>query len=474
MPSYDNTSDSAQPTENLPACSNLGKAVNLSSLDINPSDLKSVLNNSSLMPIVKIDDKNKTQVTPPGSAATYWLPGNTVYDNLGSESKSRDLLTERGKDLTEKLNGNAELGANYLSFGVTAGMGYSYSSALKSTSAYGAYSFDQQVYGAHLDPSKWYDFVDQTLLTDVIKLPIWALDKPGVYSTYQTFFQKWGTHMITRSYLGNRYQLMVIRDTMTEEAVKKFNLQVKAEFAGIIKGGGGDWGTETEKKEYMSTRQIRCHVLGGHPTESGNLARDPESKEAFEAWLKKRDAAYEAHLSLMTQSLAIFLQNSSDPASQAAGKKLAPALEYCCKFALLQGMLAYEVDKGSDMSVKWGECELTALPGLELKATGTREWKVDPMSPSHVKVSRSGIGSSNALVDITVKAPPIPAIVTLNAALDTPSSSVKIMRFFVLSPYGPLPRQHETTVMMHEKSGEESKTTVQPSLKAWGVFNENP
>ncbi|KAI8943974.1 hypothetical protein F4801DRAFT_585941 [Xylaria longipes] len=462
----------AQPTQSLPACSYLGNAVNLSSLDIDPGDVKSILRKSSLMPIVKIDQTIKTLVKPPGSATVYGVPGNTVYDNLGSDNNSRDLLTERGNDLIEKMNADADIGVNYLSIGVTAGGHYSYSSALKSTSVYGAFSFDQQVYGAHLDESKWYGFMNPTLLADIVKLPTWTMDTQGVYNTYQSFFQRWGTHMITRSYLGNRYQLMVTRDTMSKESVSKFSLQVKAEFAGIIKGGGGNWGSETEKKEYLSTRHIDCHVLGGHPTESGNLARNPESKDAFEKWLAKRDAAYEAHLSFQTQSLAIFLQNSSDPASQAAGKKLLPALQYCCNFVRLKGKLAYEVDKGSNMSVQWGECKLPALPGLELSATGTREWKVNSITSSHVRVSRSGIGSSDPLVDITVKAPPVKTIVSLNAALNTPTSSDKIMRFFLLSPYGTLPRQHETTVMTHKKSGEESKTLVEPSLRAFGAFKE--
>ncbi|KAI0503266.1 hypothetical protein F5B22DRAFT_652264 [Xylaria bambusicola] len=466
----DGTSSSAQPTQNLPACDYLGKAVNLSSLNINPGDLKSVRDNSSLVPIVKLDNTSRSPVTPPGSGTAYWLPGNTVYDNLGSESKARDFLSERGNDLIEKLNRGADLGVNYLSVGVTAGIHYSYSSALKSTSAYGAYSFDQQVYGAHLDQSKWYGWVEPAMLADGRNLPAWTLT-PGVYNSYQTFFQKWGTHLITRSYLGNRYQLMVIRDTMSQESVRKFNLQVKAEFAGIIKGGGGDWGSEQEKKEYLNNRQISCHVLGGHPTENGNLARSPESQEAFEKWLAKRDAAYDAHLSFQTQSLATFLENSSDPSYKAVGKKLAPALEYCCKFALLQGKLAYEVDKGSSSSVQWGECKLPALPGLELRAIASREWRVEAISASHVKVTRSGIGTSDALVDITVKAPPVEAIVTLNAALNTPTSRDKIMRFFVLSPYGPAPRQHETTVMTHDVSGKESQTRVYPTLKAFGVFN---
>ncbi|KAE8411369.1 hypothetical protein BDV36DRAFT_274945 [Aspergillus pseudocaelatus] len=457
--------------EILPACSHLGYALNMASLDIDPTDFRSVFNKSSLIPIVEIDKTNTSDVTPPGSKITYSLPGNTKYDNLGSESKNNELVTEIGKEITDKFNTSVDFGVSYSGIGLTSGTQYSYSSSLKSTTAYGVYSFDQQVYGARLDQAQWHEHVNVKLLTALQALPNWNLDDPSIYQKYMSFFNTWGTHFVSRSYMGNRYQLMVYREELTESSVSKFNLQIKAEFAGVIKGGGGSWGSEKEKEEYLSNRRVSCLVRGGEPAAGGELANNPTSKDAFTEWQKTRDAAYDAYTSVQIHSIAVFLENSTDPAHKAAGEKLSPALDYCCNFASLHGKLAFEVTGGSPLSVQWGECKLTPLPGLEITAMRHPEWRIEPVSTAHVKIVRSGIGSSNALIDITVKAPPKEVDVTLNAAFASSGSDEKIYRFFVLSPYGPLPRQHRTLVMTYRKSGEESINTVKPSLQAWGVFN---
>lgn len=125
-----------------------------------------------------------------------------------------------------------------------------------------------------------------------------------------------------------------------------------------------------------------------------------------------------------------------------------------------------------DRSIGWAECKLTPLPGVEIVPKNHPEFRISRPSPTHVRIDRSGIGSSEPKIDITVIAPMAEIDVALNAAFGPSGKDHKIVRFLSLSPYGPELGKYRTHVMLYRKSGEEGKVRVKPSLQDWGVTEE--
>ncbi|KAF7951197.1 uncharacterized protein EAE97_002748 [Botrytis byssoidea] len=181
---------------------------------------------------------------PPGSKTKYWLLKNFEQHSTGSKSVTRSLICRFGTELASDFKIDTRVTANYAGVSAEGGAGCEYGTDFKSTSLYGIYSLDQEIYSISVvNKQMTYDSVEDEFISTAAKLPTWKLifkdlkdfdEVTGIYNAFAKFYSRYGSHLIQEGYMGTRYQLKVEQKGIAQERREKFSTNIKVEYQGVV------------------------------------------------------------------------------------------------------------------------------------------------------------------------------------------------------------------------------------------------
>ncbi|KAF7884230.1 uncharacterized protein EAF02_004566 [Botrytis sinoallii] len=404
-------------------------------IGVDPFDLSTTLESDHKYNFLKHADPGE-EITVPGSSTKYWLPENFEKHETGSETVNQSLKCRTGTELANELQVNSKVSANYFGFSAEASAGYEYSTNFKSTSLYAIYSLDQKNYSINvINKQTIYDSVEDEFIDAAAKLPAWKTiskdlkdfdEVTSIYNSYAKFYSRYGSHLIQEAYMGTRYQLKVEQNESTEEDEEQFSTNVKAEYQGAIGVSVSVDAKYTESyKHYTSQRQSDCNVLGGDAGKADTLAHlSPDDTDAYNAafkeWQESREeGSTDALLHIRVMEIGNFLKDSYVKSQLAVADRLSSAWSYFKDFYTFQGRIGV-VDLFQGGVVK---LEITPLPGLEIRVTGTDILTVTQTKANMVEVTANEICLVEHL-NVTIVAPDRPVQLLLkrnsvNYILDT-------------------------------------------------------
>ncbi|THV51751.1 hypothetical protein BGAL_0100g00200 [Botrytis galanthina] len=404
----------SQHSELLPICTTVGYTVNLLpqgklhfmptqhllkliNSGVDPFDLSTTLESDRKYNFLRHAEPG-TEFQPPGSKTKYWLPENFEQHSTGSKSVTHSLICRTGTELASDFKIDTKVTANYAGFSAEGGAGYEYSTNFKSTSLYGIYSLDQEIYSISvINKQTTYDSVEDEFISAAAKLPTWkSISKDlkdfdevtGIYNAFAKFYSRYGSHLIQEGYMGTRYQLKVEQKEVTQEKREEFSTNVKAEYQGAI---GGSVSVDVKKseayKQYTSQRQSDCNVLGGDAGKAGTLSHlSPddvgEYNTAFKEWQESRkEGSTDALLHIRVMEIGSFLKESYVKSQLAVADRLSDAWSYFKDFYTFQGRL-YFVESLPGEVIK---LEITPLPGLQIHVGATNSVTVTQINANSVE-----------------------------------------------------------------------------------------
>lgn len=202
-------------------------------------------------------------------------------------------------------------------------------SEYKDDKSYAFYSSIQQGYDADLDVEYCAKALDPALLSDIKLLPVWDPQNDATYSTYRAFITKWGSHVITSTRQGCRYQLQVDDSNVTSSAASSFAANVTAEYSGIgsIKGSASQKNSD-DYKSYTTRSHTLCTILGGDLAKRQKLYGAPGDPALYQIWAESTSLGTSQLISAQLTDFPTILQFSSDKSVQAIGVEMAVAWEY--------------------------------------------------------------------------------------------------------------------------------------------------
>ncbi|KAF7913008.1 uncharacterized protein EAF01_002029 [Botrytis porri] len=409
----------SQHGELLPICTTVGYTVNLLPQGVDPFDLSTTLESDHKYNFLKYAEPGE-DITVPGSTRKYWLPQNFEKHDTGSTTETHSLICRTGTELASDFKFDAKVAANYAGFSAEAGAGYEYSTNFKTTSLYGIYSLDQKNYSINvINKQTMYGSVQDEFIDAAAKLPTWKTiskdlkdfdEVTRIYNSYAKFYSRYGSHLIQEAYMGTRYQLKVEQNEVTEEKKEEFSTNIKAEYQGAI---GGSVSVDVKKsesyKQYTLQRQSDCNVLGGDPGKAGTLSHlSPDDADAYNAAFKewqesRKEGSTDALLHIRVIEIGSFLKDSYVKSQLAVADRLSSAWSYFKDFYTFQGKLTFAESFQSEVI----KLEITPLPGLEIRATGTDMFTVTQTKANSVEITLNKTIMFQHL-DVTIIAPDRP------------------------------------------------------------------
>lgn len=164
-----------------------------------------------------------------------------------------------GSSMSHQFDSEANFSGSYSDITASGGAQYSFERVFKSTTAYAVSGVAQDAYNLSVN-NDWHKSVNSNFIQEAKELPMWKLNDT-VYETYNAFFNRWGTHVMTQCFAGVRSQLKVEQEAQSEDRKEKFATNVKEEYKGAV---GGDAKVEDSKEwsEYKKSRRELTKVLG--------------------------------------------------------------------------------------------------------------------------------------------------------------------------------------------------------------------
>ncbi|TGO26114.1 hypothetical protein BPAE_0066g00400 [Botrytis paeoniae] len=365
----------------LPICTTVGYILNLLPQDVDPFDLSTTLESDHKYNFLKHTDPGE-EITVPGSTRKYWPPENFEKHDTGSTTVTHSLICRTGMELASNLKVDSNVAANYFGFSAEASAGYEYSTNFKTTSLYGIYSLDQKNYSINvINKQTMYDPVEDEFIDATAKLPTWKTiskdlkdfdEVTSIYISYAKFYSRYGSHLIQEAYIGTRYQLKVEQNEATEEKMEEFSTNIKAEYQGAI-------------------------------------GREEGSTDAL--------------LHIRVMEIGSFLKDSYVKSQLAVADRLSSAWSYFKDFYTFQGRMLVVFSFQGDVT----KLEITPLPGLEIRVTGTDVFIVTQTKANSVEVITNKDCSLQYL-NVTIVAPDRPVQLLFTQVLKVSSMLMGVLQ----------------------------------------------
>lgn len=275
-----------------------------------------------------IDIVGRRDVEIPGISGEKVFVGENIWiSDPGARSHETTLQVMTGSEVINSFSASASISGTYSALSVTSGANYSYESAVRRDSIYAFISNNTERYTVYLDwPGGIFNNLNKDFLRAVSSLPPWSDSKPPITS-YESFFQKWGTHVIRKVIVGSRYQLKVQTDSVASADKESFGASVAVEYAGILGSKAGMKGEKVEER-YKNSVQGEAVVIGGSEEKGKILAHSNNDENAFKEWAESRGTGEnETITNIEVDTLGELLGQSDNEEHQKAGKHLELALQ---------------------------------------------------------------------------------------------------------------------------------------------------
>ncbi|KAI6039602.1 hypothetical protein EDC04DRAFT_2684554 [Pisolithus marmoratus] len=262
---------------------------------------------------------------------------------------------------------------------------------------------------------------EEELLTHVSKLASFDSEDPEVVQAYIEFFNTVGSHFVSSTGFGARFQLEVWALNKYQEVNDNFVRDITASVKGLNDGGEYDNTVFTEAQYWnfsrLSQRIIR--IRGGNPDLVDSLVQSPDFS-TFQQWTQSISDNAEL-TALRATELWTLLRDAEDATLRASARNLQDAFEYLSS-------LRQPNDKRTwttfELKSSWGEFGILT-PSAVIGGSDADQFAVrQPLSLSPAKLSRSSLRQEFfALVEIINDGTPIDIYVSSGAG----SASVNIL-----------------------------------------------
>ncbi|KAI5984016.1 hypothetical protein EDC04DRAFT_1705024 [Pisolithus marmoratus] len=262
---------------------------------------------------------------------------------------------------------------------------------------------------------------EEELLMHVSKLASFDSEDPEVVQAYIEFFNTVGSHFVSSTGFGARFQLEVWALNKYQEVNDNFVRDITASVKGLNDGGEYDNTVFTEAQYWnfsrLSQRIIR--IRGGNPDLVDSLVQSPDFS-AFQQWTQSISDNAEL-IALRATELWTLLRDAEDATLRASARNLQDAFEYLSS-------LRQPNDKRTwttfELKSSWGEFGILT-PSAVIGGSDADQFAVrQPLSLSPTKLSRSSHRQEFfALVEIINDGLPIDIYVSCGSG----SASVNIL-----------------------------------------------
>ncbi|KAK1227770.1 hypothetical protein PQX77_009210 [Marasmius sp. AFHP31] len=221
-----------------------------------------------------IDIDGQTYSVPRDIAVSQNIAGGETFTTFSS-----------GEEATTKFESDPSLMPRLLSLaGGTSVIRSITTNFFRSDRQYAFYSLRQPRYSATL--SNFDDlFNSAALLPAVRELPPFSGQNQSAVAQYRTFFQTFGSHVVTSMEFGSAYRTTVWAARTRPDVNDAWTENVKADCDGIPSGGQFDEKIKQTSQygRYLDLRERDQQVSGGDLELAVALARDPKY-QTFQEW----------------------------------------------------------------------------------------------------------------------------------------------------------------------------------------------
>jgi hypothetical protein len=266
-------------------CAGLGEAFNLRKLNA-LNDPKVFLNGRVIF--------NDTRV---GTCAAY-SPGGKSNRSLVTTSDTRDLVSTVANNIN--IGGSFSVKAATVRPSITATTGYDVTQHSDIKTSYLDLSVESgNVYFLNNNACRDESAVNQVFLADFRMLPINVSDPgmPGSWAQYNSFFENWGTHIITQLTYGSKLQQWESTLGSSNEIDKTLAIKACAQIEGIGKAfttNACEAYTEEEKRNALISKSNSNVIIIGGSENTREALQEEITSEKLDAFLKSSNESNQA------------------------------------------------------------------------------------------------------------------------------------------------------------------------------------
>lgn len=222
---------------------------------------------------------------------TYEVPGNVQIAWIDSSARE-SIIASSGTEVIRSLTGDLKTSAKYLAVTGSLSVGASLETHYKDSSMYALILDNYEGYVATLNMTRSFpEQVNPVFLTDLTRIPS-SFDKndEASWKPFFSFFDRWGTHIVTKASYGQRLIVEVEEQKMDEEITKNFSANIKAAYKNIMTEVEFDASVKgsDEYKRFQTTKTERVIIQGGDFQAHGALRASPLDRDAFLKWSSSR------------------------------------------------------------------------------------------------------------------------------------------------------------------------------------------
>ncbi|KAL0072607.1 hypothetical protein AAF712_000370 [Marasmius tenuissimus] len=266
----------------FPATNLLGYSMDMSS--VTPLDTMSATKAiQNQRRIISFDEDSTRQVTIDGK--TYNVPKSIGV--LEDKSVTTGFVHySNGNEASVAFRSDSTLASRFMSITGDASVGRATEKHHRKNLMYAYFCFGQAQYLAVL--KNYADLLDENSLKKGLKtlpVPFNGENKENLAS-YKKFFQRYGTHVVTKVQSGAHYSLHLWSPTTNTSVNPNWAANIKADYEGIPSSGEYDASVRNsdQYKAYLNLKQRIESVYGGDNNKSLALGMDPTWK-AFQDWV---------------------------------------------------------------------------------------------------------------------------------------------------------------------------------------------
>ncbi|KAJ8076762.1 hypothetical protein PM082_001185 [Marasmius tenuissimus] len=308
----------------FPATNLLGYSMNMSS--VTPLDTMSATKAiQTSRRIIDFDEYDTRKVTI--DEKTYDVPKSIGV--LEDKSVTDGFVHyPNGNDAAVAFRSDSTLASRFMSITGDPSVGRATEKHHRRNLMYAYYSFGQAQYLAIL--KNYADLLDEkSLKTGLNQLPVpFNGENADNLAKYKSFFQRYGTHVVTKVQSGAHYQLHLWSPTTNPSVNPNWAGNVKADYDGIPSNGEYDPGVRgsDQYKAYLNLKQRIESVYGGDNNKAIALGTKP-TWPSFQDWVVTSQQN-PSILSFVVDELWSLMKNSADDDIIKAAPRIEDAFNY--------------------------------------------------------------------------------------------------------------------------------------------------
>ncbi|KAK1234036.1 hypothetical protein PQX77_002774 [Marasmius sp. AFHP31] len=342
----------------FPAADTLGYSMNM--IGTTPLDTKSAraaIQTSRRIIDFEVDDTRPVDL----DGTTYNVPKAIAV--LEAESGTNDFVHyPTGNEAAIAFRNNAALGTHFMSVTGDPSVGRATEKHHRRNLQYAYYSFARSKYIAML---KDYAGLlnEPRIKTGLEQLPVpFNGQNQDVLNKYKSFFERFGTHVVTKVAYGAHYQLHLWAPTTDPTVNPNWGGNVRADYNGIPTHGEYDPGARDsdQYKAYLGLKQRIESVFGGGRDQARPLAMTPTWPN-FQAWASTSQQN-PALLSFVVDEIWSLMRNAEDGYIVNA----APRIEEAFNF-IVNNPKVYKTQVTLTIEADWAEFGLLTPSAIVIK-----------------------------------------------------------------------------------------------------------